>query len=47
VRQGLRGVLARDESGTSTLYAVCEPASHYYQVKTRATWMPVLIGERM
>lgn len=46
VRQGLRGVLAR-EGGELAVYVVCEPASHYYNVMTRAKWMPVLIGERI
>jgi hypothetical protein len=44
VREGLRGVLARDEWGEAAVYVVCEPASHYYTVMTRAKWMPVLIG---
>jgi hypothetical protein len=47
VRQGLRGVLVRDEGGTERVYLVCEPASHYYRVMTRGDWMPVLIDERI
>jgi hypothetical protein len=47
VRQGLRGLLVRDESGRDVVYLVCEPASHYYSVMTRSGRMPVLIGERI
>ncbi len=47
VREGLRGILARDEGGVAAVYVVCEPASHYYEVMTRSKWMPVLIGQRI
>jgi hypothetical protein len=47
IRQGVRGVLVRDESGAERAYLICEPASHYYAVMTRSAWMPVLIGERI
>jgi hypothetical protein len=47
VREGLRGVFARDERGMPAVYLMCEPASHYYEVMTRTKWMPVLIGERI
>jgi hypothetical protein len=47
VRQGMRGVLVRDERGIPVVYMVCEPASHYYEVMTRGRRMPVLIGERI
>jgi hypothetical protein len=46
VRQGIRGLLVRDEQGTPRVYMICEPASYYYRVMTRSHWMPVLIGER-
>jgi hypothetical protein len=46
VRQGIRGLLVRDEQGTARVYMICEPASYYYRVMTRSHWMPVLIGER-
>jgi len=45
VRQGLRGVLVRDERGDDHLYVLIQPASHYYNVMTRSEWMPVLIDE--
>ena len=47
VRQGIRGLLVRDEQGTPRVYMICEPASHYYQVMTRSDRMPVLIEERI
>jgi len=47
IREGMRGVRVRDENGVEWVYVVCEPASHYYGVMTRSTWMPVLIGERI
>lgn len=47
IRQGVRGVLVRDEVRVEGAYLICEPASHYYAVMTRSAWMPVLIGERI
>jgi hypothetical protein len=48
IRQGIRGLMVRDENGLPRVYVVCEPASHYYQIMTCGSqWMPVLIGERM
>jgi hypothetical protein len=32
---------------TPTVYVLCEPASHYYEIMTRSKWAPVLIGERI
>jgi hypothetical protein len=46
IRQGVRGLLVRDETGVERVYLICEPASHYYRIMTRSDWMPVLIGER-
>lgn len=45
VRRGLRGLLVRTPGGEPTVYVVCERATRYYRVMTRADWMPVLIGE--
>lgn len=46
VREGVRGVVVRDEQGQAVVYVVCEPASHYYAVMTRGSaWMPVLVDE--
>lgn len=47
VRQGVRGLLVRDEAGRPHVYVVIEPASHYYEIMTKSRWMPVLIGERI
>ncbi len=45
VRQGVKGLLVRTRAGEPVVYVVCEPATRYYRVMTRAEWMPVLIGE--
>jgi hypothetical protein len=47
VRQGIRGLLTRDEQAQPVCYMICEPASHYYHVMTRSDRMPVLIAERI
>ncbi|MGA7500947.1 MAG: hypothetical protein WBX00_29805 [Isosphaeraceae bacterium] len=47
IRQGIRGILVPDEHGAAIVYMICEPASHYYQIMTRSTRMPVLIEERI
>jgi hypothetical protein len=46
IRQGLHAVLARDEVGRPRVFPLCEPASYYYHIMTRADWMPVFVGER-
>jgi hypothetical protein len=47
IRQGIRGLLVPDEQGVAVVYMICEPASHYYQIMTRSTRMPILIQERI
>jgi hypothetical protein len=47
IRQGIRGVLVPDEHGIAVVYMICEPSSHYYQIMTRSTRMPILIDERI
>jgi hypothetical protein len=47
IRQGIQGLLVCDEKGVEAAYMLCEPASHFFQVMTRAERMPVLIGERI
>jgi hypothetical protein len=48
IREGIRGLLAHDESGQPHVYVLCEPSSHYHQIMTRGSrWMPALIGERI
>ena len=45
VKQGARGLAVRTPTGEPVVYLVCEPATRYYRVMTRAEWMPVLVGE--
>jgi hypothetical protein len=45
VRQGMRGLLVRDDDGEAVAYMLCEPATRYYEVMTRSNRMPVLIDE--
>ncbi len=45
VREGIRGVVVRDEYGRPVVYALVEPATHYYKIMTRSEWMPALVGE--
>jgi hypothetical protein len=47
IREGVCGVLVRDEKDRPRVYPVCEPASHYYEVMTRSEWMPVLVKDRI
>ena len=47
IRQGLRGLLVRDEAGLLRVYPLVEPSSHYYRTMTRADWMPCLVQERI
>jgi hypothetical protein len=37
--------LVRDPRGEPVVFMVCEPATRYYRVMTRAGWMPVLADE--
>jgi hypothetical protein len=47
IRQGIRGLLVHDELEQPVVYMMCEPATRYYRVMTRAERMPVLIDERI
>ncbi len=47
IRQGIRGLLVPDEYGKAVVYMICAPPTHYYQVMTRSTRMPVLIDQRI
>ena len=47
VQVGIRGLLVPDERGCAVAYMICEPASHYYQVMTGATRMPVFIDQQI
>lgn len=45
VKRRVRGLAVRTRQDKPVVYLVCEPATRYYQVMTRAEWMPVLVGE--
>jgi hypothetical protein len=47
VREGVRGLLARDRDGAERVYVLVEPSTHYYRVMTRSDWMPALVGEQI
>lgn len=44
IREGLRGVLVRDEADRPHIYLLTQQSSHYYNVMTRSPRMPVFIG---
>jgi hypothetical protein len=35
----------RDRRGEPVVFMLCEQATRYYRVMTRADWMPTLVGE--
>lgn len=45
ITQGVQGVLVHDHDGTPVVYVVTRDATHYYQVMTRNSRQPLLIGE--
>ena len=45
IKEGAQGLVMRDTSGTPALDLLCEPATRYCRVMTRADWMPCLVGE--
>lgn len=47
IKEGIRGILVKDEQSRPRVYMLTEPSSHYYEVMTRHDRMPVLIGERI
>jgi hypothetical protein len=47
IHEGIRGILVRDEHGRPHVYMLTQPASHYYQIMTRNSRMPVLLGEQI
>jgi hypothetical protein len=46
IREGMRGLLVKDEAGVERVYIICEPSTSSFRVMTRSDWMSVLIGER-
>jgi hypothetical protein len=47
IKEGIQGILVRNEADQPIVYILTEPASHYYQVMTRNSRMPILCGERI
>ena len=45
VRQGVCGLLVRDERDAPHVYLLCAPPTPYYRVMTQAQAQPVLVGE--
>jgi hypothetical protein len=45
LKEGVEGLLVHDPEEQPVVFMVCEPATRYYQVMTRANWMPLLINE--
>jgi hypothetical protein len=45
VKQGMKGLLVRTRLDDPIVFMVSEPATRYFQVMTRAEWMPALIDE--
>lgn len=43
VKRGMQGLVVRDHAERPVVYPLCEPATRYYQVMTRADWMPCLV----
>jgi hypothetical protein len=47
IREGVHGIVVRDEDERPVVYPLVEPASHYYEVMTRSQWMPVTVGPKI
>jgi hypothetical protein len=45
IKQGIRALLVYDEDELPIVYLICQPATHYFQVMTRSSWMPVLVEQ--
>jgi hypothetical protein len=45
VSEGVRGVVARSETGEAVAYVMVEPATHYFRVMTGSEWMPSLVRQ--
>jgi hypothetical protein len=43
--EGVQGLFVMDEQDRPVVYVVVRAATHYYQVMTRAMWMPVLVNQ--
>ena len=45
VKTGVRGLVALDENNVRHVYPILEPASDYYEVMCKSSWMPCLAGQ--
>lgn len=45
IKEGMSGILVKDEKNIDHVYMLTTAASHYYEVMTRHSRMPVLLGE--
>lgn len=45
IRQGVHGLIARDEKKLFHAYMLCDESTHYYRVMTRSDRMPLLVEE--
>jgi hypothetical protein len=45
VKQGVRGLLVRTQTGELVVYVMREPPTHRYRRMTRGEWMPCLVDE--
>lgn len=47
IREGVEGVVVRDEAKRPHVYMLTQAASHYYQTMTKHERMPVLVNEQI
>lgn len=45
VKQGMKGLVVQDRQGNPVVFMLTEPSTRYFNVMTRAEWMPLLIDE--
>jgi len=45
IRQGIKGVLIKDNQGVYHVYILMTPSTHYFKIMTGADRMPVLINQ--
>jgi hypothetical protein len=47
ITQGVQGMLVHDERGKPHVYLLTKQATHYYEIMTRCSRMPVLIDQEI
>jgi hypothetical protein len=45
LKVGVRGLLVHDRQGVPVVFLLTRPATRYYEIMCRASWMPVLVDE--